>query len=252
MPLLSKARLLARAGEPSTPVTRFSYERAPAAAHEPPALSLPLPPGTELIWGGESAMGATSEQEKKRAEEELRALEQQAWQRGFEEAAAQARQNFEKALAAERAGLAAALREFAQGRETYYQQMEGEIIRLVLSISRKVLHREAQVDPMLLTGVVRVALERLAGGTAVKLRVPPIQADAWRATLRSIGSGELALEVVADDSLSGPRCLVVTEMGTTDVSLSAQLAEIENGFLDLLKQRPAAGDGRDRSAGRIP
>ncbi len=34
------------------------------------------------------------------------------------------------------------------------------MVRLALAIARKVLHREAQMDPLLLAGVVRVALDR--------------------------------------------------------------------------------------------
>ncbi|MGH9354233.1 MAG: FliH/SctL family protein [Terriglobia bacterium] len=207
-----------------------------------------LPPGTLPLWSIDLDPSASPESGAASGptEEEIQALEQQARQKGFEEASAQGRENLEKALAADRAEVAGALCEFANGREAYYQRLEGEVVQLVLSITRKVLHREAQVDPMLLTGVVRVALEKIANGTAVKVRVPPIQADSWRAAIRKMPARDLTIEVVADESLNGPRCVIVTEMGTTDVSLDSQLAEIERGFLDLLKDRP--GSAPDKPA----
>ena len=46
-------------------------------------------------------------------------------------------------------------------------------MQLALSIARKILHREAQLDPLLLAGIVRVALEKIDGATEVVLRVHP-------------------------------------------------------------------------------
>ncbi|MGH9378696.1 MAG: FliH/SctL family protein [Terriglobia bacterium] len=243
MPLLSKARMLPKLRERAVDVKEFRYQGVEilGAAAGIGTDNLPnLPSGTEPLWSIDPDPPATPalSVESGPTEEEIQAREQQAWQKGFEDAAAQGRENLEKALAADRSEVAAALSEFAKGRESHYQHLEGEVVQLVLSITRKVLHREAQVDPMLLTGVVRVALEKIANGTAVKVRVPPNQADSWRAAIGKIH--DLTIEVAADDSLNGPRCVIVTEMGATDVSLDSQLAEIERGFLDLLKERPGS------------
>lgn len=242
MPLLSKARFLNQNGDA---IKEFSYQAGDSPSPGDGVALGDLPPGTEFLWPAPSEGEPLTGGERKFTEDEVNAREQTAWQKGFEQAAAQGRESLEKAIATERASLASALREFASGREAYYQRMEGEVVRLVLSIALKILHRESQLDPMLLTGVVRVALEKMAGGTTVRLRVPVIQADSWRAAVRSIPARELTIEVVADESLTGPRCLVVTEMGTTDVSLEAQLGEIERGFLDLLTQRPGTGSRAD-------
>lgn len=239
MPLLSKARLLPGPHERAADIREFRYQGVEILG-TPQAEEMPLSSGAQPLWtldpdpSDEAAAGAANGP----SEEEIRAREQQAWQNGFDAALAQSRDNVDQAVAADRAEVVGALQEFAQGRESYYHRLEGEVVQLVLSITRKVLHREAQVDPMLLRGVVRVALEKIANGTKVKVRVPAVQADSWRAAIRKFAARDLAVEVVADDSLSGPRCVIVTELGATDVSLDAQLAEIERGFLDLLKDRP--------------
>lgn len=244
MPLWSKARLMSAPGAAASEVKEFVYRGVEVLNPDESSLSEGLPADMEFIWGeqpadalAESSVGPGT----KYTEEDARALEQQAWQKGFDEAAAQSRENLEKSLARERSHVAAALCEFADGREAYYQRMEGEIVRLALSIARKVLHRESQVDPMLLTGVVRVALEKIAGGTSVKLRVPVSQVDLWRAAVRSLPARDLTIDISGDESLAGPHCLIMTEMGMTDVSLDAQLGEIERGFLDLLTEHPANG-----------
>ncbi len=51
------------------------------------------------------------------------------------------------------------------------------MVRLALAIARKVLHREAQLDPLLLAGVVRVALDQMQAGSRVLLRTSPDAAE---------------------------------------------------------------------------
>jgi flagellar assembly protein FliH len=238
MPSSFKARLLKQ----TSAAKGFVYRAPDNSTSGNGASGIDLPAGTELLWSEQSAPEPEIEAQKTVTEDEIQAREQQAWQKGFAAAAAKAQEQIEQALSAERTALAAALAEFAQGREAYYQRIEGEIVRLVLSIARKVLYREAQVDPMLLTGVVRVALERMAQGTTITLRVPPSQAESWKAAVRSMPRKDLAVAIVADESLKIPTCLIVTEMGSTEVSLEAHLEEIERGFLDLLAGRPDIGN----------
>jgi flagellar assembly protein FliH len=232
MPSSFKARLLRRTAAAQGFVYRAS-EVQPSSNG-----SGDLPPGAELLWGEDPPPEPQAPSRTGPTEEEAQAREQQAWQRGFAAASAQAQEKIDKAVAAERAALAAALAEFAQRRDVYYQRIEGEIVSLVLSIARKVLHRESQMDPMLLTGIVRVALERIAHATKITLRVPPSQAESWQAALRSMPRKDLDVAVLPDDALKVPSCLIVTEMGTTEVSVEGQLEEIERGFLDLLADRP--------------
>ena len=73
-----------------------------------------------------------------------------------------------------------AARSLPAQREDYFQRVESEVVRLALSIARKILHREAQIDPLLLTGIVRVALESVNDGTQVRLRANPQEIPFWR------------------------------------------------------------------------
>ncbi len=233
MPSLSRARVVPGTRPHAGEVHEFAF-RDGHPEDTSVVLQTTLPPGTELLWNDPEERASQSGVN----EEELKQREQQAWERGFQEAEKQATARFEKALAEQRTALAAALAEFARGREDYYQQIEGEVIKLVLSIARKVLDREAQIDPLLLRGIVRVALEKMASGTAVALRVPVNQAEAWRSAVRPLAVRDLKVEIRGDERLEGPRCVIVTEAGETDASLHAQLEEIERGFVDLLTHRP--------------
>lgn len=237
----SKARVLEDGASRTGAATAFEYGASHEDASANSALHLALPQGTELLWCEDSAVSAgrtSAENLKKYTDDDLKALERAAWQRGFDEASAVSRQSMESALANERAKLAASISEFAGECDEYFHRMESEIVGLALAIARRVLQRETHVDPVALAGVVRVALEKLAQGAVVKLKAPASQVEEWRKTVSQLADLNLTIEVEGDQSLSGPRCVIVTEMGSTDVSVDAQLEEIQRGFFDILCQRP--------------
>jgi len=173
-------------------------------------------------------------------EGELRAKEEQARAVGIREGETQARSRFEREITAERQVLAKAVQDFARDRENYFSHVEAEVVKLAIGIARKILHREVQVDPLLLAGVVRVALDKIAAGTSVRLRVHPDHVYAWHDFFSNQQEHRVVPELLGDASLGMGQCVLETALGTTELTLEAQLAEIERGFFDLLAQRPVA------------
>lgn len=135
--------------------------------------------------------------------------------------------------------LAQRLRQFDAERASYFRSVEGELIQLAFAIARKIVQREAELDPTLLSGLVRIALDRMQTASAVRVRVAPIDADRWRGWGRS-DIGDTRWNVVADETLDQGDCVVETELGTADFSFEAQLREVEESFTRLLAYRPAA------------
>lgn len=172
------------------------------------------------------------------SEDQIRAREARTRKEGKDEGLAQGVAEFEKKLAAERQALGHAVREFARERETYFQRVEAEVVGLAVAIARKILHREAQVDPLLLAGVVRVGLDNVGTGTRVRLRVHPDQVQAWKAFFAQQNDLQALPELIGDPTLGTGHCMLETELGSTDLTLESQLKEIEQGFFDLLAQRP--------------
>jgi flagellar assembly protein FliH len=164
--------------------------------------------------------------------------EAQVRELGRQQGVLEGRTKFDEQLAKERGVLAQALADFAHDRAAYYQKMEEECVRLALSIARKVLHREAQVDPLLLMGIVRVALEKMEGATGVALLVHPQQAEDWRRYLASRLDPADLPEIIEDPAIGMEQCRLRTSMGTSDLALELQLKEIEQGLMDLLAARP--------------
>jgi flagellar assembly protein FliH len=135
------------------------------------------------------------------------------------------------------AELGTALEIFRTRRDEYLARVEHEAVRLALAIAERILHREAQMDPLLLTGAVRVALGQLAETTEVKLRVPAAQCAMWAEMLRLMPGLALRPEVVGDTEMQEAEAVLEAELGSVDLGVRAQIAEIERGFFDLLDAR---------------
>lgn len=130
-----------------------------------------------------------------------------------------------------------ALLEFSAQTDEYLARVEHEVVRLALAIAERILHREAQMDPLLLAGAVRVALGQLADSTKVRLRVDARQAEMWSEMLRLMPSLPLRPEVLGDPELQPGEVVLETDLGTVDLGTRAQIREIERGFFDLLAVR---------------
>jgi flagellar assembly protein FliH len=159
------------------------------------------------------------------------------------DAAAQAeqklRQEYEQKLNAARAPLSSALKEFAAQRDDYFARVEAEVVQLSLSIAAKILHREAQVDPMLVATLVRIAVEKMREESSVTIRVGAGRGSAWKQFFAATANAA-RIEVVEDPQLTDQDCLLETELGTANFGLDTQLKEVEQGFFDLLALRPAS------------
>ena len=132
------------------------------------------------------------------------------------------------------------LQDFEGRRDEYFRRVETEVVRLALAIARKVLHREAQMDPLLLAGVVRVALDQMQAGSRVVLRTSPDSVELWRELLRAALPGEADGRSRSRQRSGSNRCVLQAEVGSSEISLDSQLQEIESGFFDLLRERPGA------------
>jgi len=147
------------------------------------------------------------------------------------------RQEYELKLQAERTAIATAIGAFEVERVEYYARVEAEIVQLALAIAAKILHREAQVDPMLLAALVRIAVEKMREGSSVTIRVSPRRAKQWREYFAA-QSNSARVAVVEDTGVSDLDCLLETELGSANFGLDTQLKEVEQGFFDLLALRP--------------
>lgn len=197
------------------------------------ALAGGAPDPTDARSGNRSRHGA--EIELTEAEFAARILRERS------EAAAQAeqklRQEYEQKLSVARDGLNRALAQFAEERNDYFARVESEVVQLSLSIASKILHREAQVDPMLVATLVRMAVERMRDDSTITVRVHPSRVAAWRRHFAA-DTAMAHVTLAEDPEVTEQDCIVETELGSANFGLDSQLKEIEQGFFDLLALRP--------------
>jgi flagellar assembly protein FliH len=136
-------------------------------------------------------------------------------------------------LEAERMDQAARLTEqFERDRERYGQSIEFDVAKLALSIASRILRREMQIDPLLLTGAVRVALGQITDKVSVRMRVPAEHAHLWSETMEHLPSFRVKPAIVADKQLQPGECFLETEMGSADVGLRTQFCAIARTLFD--------------------
>jgi flagellar assembly protein FliH len=146
-------------------------------------------------------------------------------------------QEMQQRLAEDRAMVRKAVDDFDRERTRYFAGVEGQVIKLSLAIAARVLHREAKIDPLLLSAAVRVALEKVAEESETRLRVAASDLPLWQAEFDSLAVGDVKL--IGQEGMARGECVLETSVGTVELGIEAQLGEIERGFYDLLQKRPA-------------
>ena len=231
----------------------FSYP--PVAA--PPLISLEAFGNAAITEGGPrlednrapGMPGANQAAASEAHADELRRSFELGRESGFEEgrtAEREARAAMEKARESRRIEEAARLVEsFHLQRTRYFETVEREVVKLALAIAARILRREAQMDPLLLSGAVRVALGQLSSSTQASLRVPASDLELWKDTIANLPNLPVKPSVAAGDGMSPCECVLETELGSVDLGISTQLAEIERGFFD----RSGPDRGRTQAVG---
>lgn len=131
---------------------------------------------------------------------------------------------------------------FTQERDRYLQAVEHEVVELALAVAARILRREAQMDPLLLTGAVRVALGQLSNSTEVLLRVPSQELDLWTEAIAHVPNLSVKPKVVPGEGMRLGDCALETKMGSVDLGIRAQLGEIERGFFDRTRKSSEAAE----------
>jgi flagellar assembly protein FliH len=152
---------------------------------------------------------------------------------------AQVRQEAEREIQHARADIARAIEQFAHQREDYFRHAEEEIVNLALAIARRLIHRETQIDPRLLAGLVNYELEQLDSTTSVRLFVSPDSLGYWNEAADTMSR---SVEVAPDPGLTPGDARIETVLGSATVGFERELKEIERGFFDLLSHRPSPAE----------
>lgn len=116
--------------------------------------------------------------------------------------------------------------------ETFYQQAEADIIRLVVQIAEKVIGRLVEEKADLIHAVVRQAIEASIGDRINVLLNPEDYrlVKAGERDFQDLVDRTRRLHFKEDESITRGGCIVETEVGTIDARLETQLAAIRKAL----------------------
>jgi flagellar assembly protein FliH len=214
----------------SIPATAFLYEDMRASVHSSVREARRDEPSGELARERQAPPG--------RSAQEIDELVRLARAEAVADTEKRLAKDYEARSAGEAAKIRQALELFLVERKDYFSRVESEVVHLALAISAKILYREAQVDPLLVAALVRVAVDKLHDGSTVSVRVSPAQAEKWTEYMANPLNGS-SIAIIEDSNLGPEDCILETDLGSANFSIDAQLKEVEQGFFDLLAQRPA-------------
>jgi flagellar assembly protein FliH len=180
--------------------------------------------------GAEESQQAQLEAILAQKEHECQLRIQQARQAALQEAETAHRQEHQARLQQLYAKLAHSAEEIASLRDRCRRDAEQDLVRLSLSIARKLLHREVATDPEAMLGLVKAILQKIDSREVHELRVHPQCAEALSRLLNQGGETK-RLKIVPDDGLELGAAIFETSRGVLDASIDTQLREIERGFL---------------------
>jgi flagellar assembly protein FliH len=146
----------------------------------------------------------------------------------------------------QRRQLGALVTRFSEESESYLREVEREVVKLALAVASRILRREAQMDPLLLTGAVRVALGQLAASSEVRLLVPAVELELWREAIAHLPHLAIKPQVAEGEGMRLGDCRIESHVGTVDLGVRAQLAEIERGFFDRIEARANVAPDAER------
>lgn len=214
----------------TVPIKSFEYPSALDASRQPNATPLESVPEPETHAHDAGAKAIT--------ENDLAVAYEKGRQEGRREAEKRSSEQLAQAVSAERARVGEVIKEFHQGSSEYYSKVEDQVVHLALGIAAKILHRESQVDALLVAALVKIATENLKQGSHVQVNIHPKEINSWRRYFEQNEDGRVKIEMVEDPTLAPGDCIVHSEVGIAALGITAQLKEIEHGLFDLLAQRP--------------
>jgi len=169
-------------------------------------------------------------------EVEMRRREEEARRQGFAEGEAAQREKLAAPMHEAARRLADQARELAELRTRVRREAEQDVVKLAVAIARRILRRELNVDPAVLLGLVKAALERVEAREVLRLRV---HTDDARMVEKALKGAEMParFEVIGDPGLEPGAVILETLRGDLDASLETQLSEIDRGLMDLVRRR---------------
>ena len=167
-------------------------------------------------------------------EADLQRQLEEARQAGFSEGVAAAHSKAAGEVASTIQRLSDSIAEIVRLRHQVREDAAKDLVQLSLEIASRIMHRELNVDPDAILGLIRAALEKAQSREIHRIRLHPSHEAQVRRAIDQLIPGA-TVEIVADAALRMGDVFIETPQGHVDASISTQLREIERGLADRLE-----------------
>jgi flagellar assembly protein FliH len=123
-------------------------------------------------------------------------------------------------------GFRSAIQELASAQGRILEATAGQLATLAAVIARRVIARELELAPDVLTSLVREALDALSERSELRVRVGRGFSSAVDGLEQSLAAEIPSLRVQIDPSLDDYACIVETELGQVDESIERRLEKL--------------------------
>ena len=217
-------------GEQTQVVQPVAWRRTagPAASPTTPTAGVKAQAGSKQLVTVDQEIGALNAriaEVEALAERRIR----EARETGYREGEAAARNQIQPVLDK----LAQSIKEIGELRAKLRHEAESDLVKLALAIAKKILHRELSADPDSISGLIRVAVEKIRVQEILRVRIHPQHHPAVQQILARVSTGA-PIEIFADQKMQLGGVVVETTRGEFDASVDLQLREIERGLTDRL------------------
>ena len=163
-------------------------------------------------------------------------LEKAAYENGYRQGEIAGMELAERKVESAMRRYAESILEIGRIRPALYAQIEREVVKLSVEISKKIVHREIQVDRDIIQTLVHVALSHVAEKSAITIHLSPVDYSyllEHRAELAQAEGRDISL--LADKSIEQGGCLIETECGDIDARIEEKFREVEHAFFEDLR-----------------
>ncbi|MEQ1803217.1 MAG: flagellar assembly protein FliH [Gammaproteobacteria bacterium] len=175
---------------------------------------------------------------RRSADNDVTAVQQRAWDKGFEQGRSAGLEAGTRELAARIEAVEKILDTLARPLEDLDHRVEDELLALVQAVARQLVRREIRHDPGHLIGIIREGLAALpltSGDVVVRLH--PADAEAIRERLAD-PQGDRAWRIETDPLLERGGCLITSPRSTIDARLDARLSRVIARLLEDERDEP--------------
>lgn len=169
-------------------------------------------------------------------EQEKSTLKSSAYQEGYDKGFAAGQAQFES-LTNE---LKNAINGFAQEKQNILKQSEAGVIDLALEVAKKVIQTKISESPHVLNNILKEALERVTDKDKVIIRVNSADLEnvkRFQESFKKEFKDFKQIEIKSDPEIESGGCVIETDLGFVDSSISTKLSLIETALTTARNNR---------------